>query len=484
MERLGLVRRPEERDIQGYSLNAWLQDYMTFAGNQYSFLPQTLAPGYGSREEVSASFAGYIQGMMKSNGVVFACMLTRMLLFSEARFQFRQISNGRPGKLFGTQDLAILEQPWVNGTTGDLLSRAITDADLEGDFFAYRDGDQLRRMRPDWVSIVIGSQMDVDNVAYALDAEIAGYIYHPGGQHSGVPPIGLLPEDVAHWTPIPDPSTRFRGMSWLTPVIREVQADSAATLHKENFFEKGATPNMIVTLDLQKEAFDAFVKAFKEQNEGARNAYKTLFLSTGSNAQVVGSNLKDIEYAATQGAGETRICAAARIPPIIVGLSEGLQAATYSNYSMARRAFSDATLRPLWRSLAASLEKIVNVPGGAELWYDDRDIAFLQEDQKDAADIQATQAATVHSLLSSGFEPDSVIQYIQSGDWSVLAHTGMLSVQLQPPGTVGQGKGALEQGIPQPASDAPAQTAGREDHDLDERIQRMLEPFRLKELTQ
>jgi hypothetical protein len=45
-----------------------------------------------------------------------------MALFSEARFQWRKMTNGRPGDLFGSQDLRILEKPWTTGTTGDLLT--------------------------------------------------------------------------------------------------------------------------------------------------------------------------------------------------------------------------------------------------------------------------------------------------------------------------------------------------------------------------
>jgi hypothetical protein len=76
-------------------------------------------------EPIEANFQGYVQGAYKSNGVVFACMAARQLLFSEARFQFRQLRGGRPGDLFGSPELAILETPWTNGTTGDLLTRMI-----------------------------------------------------------------------------------------------------------------------------------------------------------------------------------------------------------------------------------------------------------------------------------------------------------------------------------------------------------------------
>jgi hypothetical protein len=45
-------------------------------------------------------------------------MTARALLFSEARFQFRQMRFGRPGDLFGTQGLGRSRTPWPGATTG------------------------------------------------------------------------------------------------------------------------------------------------------------------------------------------------------------------------------------------------------------------------------------------------------------------------------------------------------------------------------
>jgi hypothetical protein len=71
--------------------------------------------------------------------------------------------------------------------------------------------------------------------------------------------------------------------------------------------------------------------------------------------------------------------------------------------------------------------------GSAQLWYDDRDIAFLRADRKDVAVIQQTQAATVASLVNAGYKPESVIKALLAEDWGLLQHTGLYSVQLQPP---------------------------------------------------
>ncbi len=392
----------------------------------------------GKIEDIDSSFAGYVQGAYKNNGIVFACMTARQLLFSEARFQFRQRRSGRPGDLFGTEALRVLDAPWKNATTGDLLSRAIQDVDLAGNFYAYRAAaDRITRLRPDWVSIVLGSMQDPDVQAGDLEADVLGYIYHPGGKGSGRPPVPLLAERVAHFAPIPDPIATYRGMSWLSPVLAEISSDQAATTHKQRFFENGATPNMIVKMaeTVGVEAFQEFQKLFEAGHRGSDNAYRTLFLGGGADAQVVGTDLKQIDFKAVQGAGETRIAAAAGVPPIIVGLSEGLQAATYSNYGQARRRFADGTMRPLWRSMAGALQTIVPTPADAELWYDDRDIPFLAEDVKDGADVQQAQAITIRELINAGYDPMSVQDAVMAGDFKRLKHTGLVSVQLQPPGT-------------------------------------------------
>ncbi|MGB5697221.1 MAG: hypothetical protein WBM46_16305, partial [Polyangiales bacterium] len=143
-----------------------------------------------------------------------------------------------------------------------------------------------------------------------------------------------------------------------------------------------------------------------------------------------------------QGRGETRIAAAAGVPPIIAGFSEGLESATYSNYGQARRKFGDHYARPQWRSFAAAVSKLLPQPrGGVRLWYDDRDIAFLREDQGDEAKIRQTDAITVNTLITAGFEPDAVVSAVQTGNLATLAgqHTGLTSVQLVPPDT-GQGQ--------------------------------------------
>jgi hypothetical protein len=395
----------------------------------------------GEKQELpDNNFVGYVQAFYYSNPVVFACQCVRESLFSEARFQFRQIRQGRPGDLFGTEALAILEEPWPNGTTGDLLTRMEQDSSIAGNFFATVVSGYIRRMRPDWVTIVLGSRTDPEVRSYDLDAEILGYLYHPGGLNSGEDPIPLLRETVCHYAPRPDPLACYRGMSWMTPVVREILSDNAATTHKTKYFEEGAGRKLAIKMnpETQVEAAKKWIEVFKQEHEGVVNRFKTMFLGGGMDPVVVGATLEESSFKDVQGAGETRIAAAAQVPPVIVGLSEGLQGSSLNagNYSASRRRFADGTMRPLWRNAAASLATLVNVPGGSELWYDDRDIPFLREDEKDVAETQFIQSQAMRQLTDGGWRADTVRDAILSGDFSKLEHTDLFSVQLQPPGSV------------------------------------------------
>lgn len=428
---------PVERDAS-LTVGEWASMF-SFGGLGYPFIPsQTLTQ---NEVRIDTTWTGYANAAMKGNGPVFACIAARMNLFSEATFSWQRMRNGQPGALFGTQALSLLEQPWVGGSTRQLLSYALLDADLAGNAFFARTlspstGQTVfARLRPDWVTIVLGSNRE-NAGPWSVDSELIGYIYDGQGVGGTDEPRWFLPHEVAHFAPMPDPVSRFRGMSWLSPVVNEILGDNAATQHKLQFFRNGATPNMVVSLDpsISPENFERWQKIFEKEQKGIRNAYKTLFLGGGADTKVVGADMKQIDFKVTQGHGETRLAAAAGVPPVIAGFSEGLEAATYANYSQARRRFADGTVRPLWGSVCAAFEPVVDTPSNGRLWYSDRDISFLQEDLKDAAEIQGKEASTIVALIRDGFEPESVLAAVQNSNWTLLKHTGMVSVQLRPPG--------------------------------------------------
>jgi phage portal protein BeeE len=228
-------------------------------------------------------------------------------------------------------------------------------------------------------------------------------------------------------------------MSWISPAARDIQADRAATEHKLKFFENGATPNMVVKgiPAATKTQFDEIVDAMEERHAGIRNAYRTLYLTAGADATVVGTDLKQVDFKATQGAGETRISVLSRVPASLLGTSEGMSGSSLNagNFTAARRTFSDTWVHPSLQDVSSALSTLVKVPNDAELWFDTSDIPILREDAKDAAEIEQTKAQTIRQLIDGGFDPASVVAAVQGQNMNLLRHTGLVSVQLQPPGS-------------------------------------------------
>lgn len=451
----------ETRTDPQISMAEWYEQ-MTYQGLNYLMAGTTTSI---DTESIENSFIGYINGLYKSNGIVFACMEARRSVFSEARFQFQRINRGRPGDLFGSTELSVLEYPWPNCTTGELLSRAIQDVDLSGNHYVVREPNRLRRLRPDWVQIILSAPPD-----RAVQSDVMGYMYWPGGINSNAEAAKIyLPEEIAHWCPIPDPEAQYRGMSWLTPVLREIQADKQATEHKNKFYANAATPKLSVSLkdNVTRDQFMEFIEAFEAANGGVENAYKTMYLGGGADVQMVGANMVQLDFKNVQGAGETRIAAAAGVPAVVVGFSEGMQGSSLNagNYKSAKESFGDRTLRPLWRSVSASYQSLIRMPTNSQsvrLWYDDRDIAFLRTDRLEAAKIMTEDSASVIKFVQGGFTPESSVTAVSSGDLTMLKHTGLVSVQLLPPGQE-PGAGSTPGDAPElpPAGQKPALPPGK-----------------------
>lgn len=438
--RLARPRRAAPKKRAGsLTLDDWLAAFQ-FNGSMYPILNQTL-PGVG-QSEIYPTMIGVTDGALKSDSIVFTCIGKHMKVFGEARLQYQPLGSYMPGDLYGKPSLKILEEPWPGGTTRDLLTLMDLYEQVGGNAFVWKeDANTLRVPRPDWVTIVLGNRREGGKVG-DIDTEVIGYAYKPNGAGDRVQV--MLPEHTAHWFTMPDPSCQWRGISWLNPVIAEVEADIATTAHKKAFLTNGATANMVVTLDanLSPDEFEEWTELFDEGHKGALNAYKTIYLAGGADAKVVGADMQQMDFVNTQGHGEARICNAAGIPPIIAGVVKGLDSATYSNYGQAKEVWADSELRPDWGAACEKLQKLVDTPSDSRLWYDERQISFLKADRKILAETQESQSRTLRQLTDAGFEPESAVAFVESGDLGKLRHTGLFSVQLQPPGTEFKPKGA------------------------------------------
>jgi phage portal protein BeeE len=383
-----------------------------------------LVTSYGApnREAILPQFASLAQRAYSSNGIVFGAIAKRIKLFAEAEFKLQNIHDKSLTELPPRADK--LRNPWPNGTTGELLARMEQDASLAGNAYVWDAGEQLVRLRPDWVTIVSEFVQDPMGRTYR---QVVGYFFDPPvmEQLTWGPPQFFTVDEVAHWSPIPDPVASFRGMSWLTPVVREIEADSGMTGYKQQYLENAATPNLLIKypagMKLKQNTVDALRDRIKAQHGGAGNAFKTMILDQGADHAVVGNSFEQMNFTTVQAAGENRILIAAEVPGIVVGSKEGLMAATYSNYSQAMRSFADLWARPTWRSACACLAKLVPVPAGRRLWFDASGIAALRQGEKEQADTMLVLAQAAAELVDKGgYTRESVTTALSAGDLTLL----------------------------------------------------------------
>lgn len=411
------------KDVEARDLS-WTgyQNLFAFNGNQF-------LTGYGT-------FPTY-QGrqLMCSCGPVSAVLDRRASIMGEARPAFQRMVKGKPDELYSTRELEVLKTPWVGGSWRQLAAIAEADVAACGNSYWIRLENTLVRLEPDWVTIVTG---DVELGGVEVGYELLGYVVRPhGGQGDG---LALEPSQVGHYKPgVPAGGNPFRGESWLAAVASDASSDIQLTSYKGNYLKNGAMPSLAVTYEpsMPLETLEAFVPVFASKFSGALNAGKVMHFLGGRDVKTVGATLDDLAFKAVQGAGETRIAAAAGVPAAVAGFSEGMQGSSLNagNYTATRRLFGDAKIRPLLGSLCEAFSTLLTVPADSRLWYDDSQVSFFQEDVTDEANIRQTHASTIQILINAGFEPDAVVTAVTTGRLDALAgqHSGLTSVQLTPP---------------------------------------------------
>jgi phage portal protein BeeE len=387
--------------------------------------------GGDDRKEIAAQqLIAAAQQALATNGIVAAIIQVRMMLLAEAVFKYR---NKVDKSLYGDEALRLLEYPWPNGTTGDLWARMEQDDSVAGNAFIWKaEPDRLVRLPPGEIIIISEINRTSDGRWYR---EPIGYDWDPS-MGTGVrsePAQTFTVDEVSHWAPYPDPLANFRGMSWLTPVLREVGADSGMTTYKNMYLDHG-TPIAAVKYParLKPETIDSAVERLQAKYGGVGNAFKPLIFDQGADP-MLGTGLKDLDYAAVQAAGAERICSAGGVDPIILGLTGTVRVAGQA-YADAMRRFADLTARPLWRSGCAALEKFVPVPPkGVQLWFDTSDIAALQQAETERAQVTQVNMAAILTGVQAGYTRESVTAAVVSADLSQLK----ADPNAPPPGTQG-----------------------------------------------
>ena len=375
-------------------------------------------------EAILPTLTSFAQDANANTSPVFAAILVRMMMLAEAAFQF-QAKDDR--HLYGNTSLSVLEHPWGPGSTsGELIARCEQDASVAGNSYTWSPPgeDVLVRLRPDWVTIVSELVRVPGGGTYRRKI---GYWFQPPAAVAGQGAGFLAPAaEVAHWAPIPDPQASFRGMSWLTPVTRDIQGDDRMAQYKIRYLDANATPNLVIKYaqKLQRSTIDELRERMTARYGGPDNAGRTLVLDQGADLVAVGNSLTQIDFAAVSLVGTERILAASGVPPMLVGL-ESMQGSGMRSYPDVMHRFVNLTLHPLWRSMCAALEPLVpGVPAGSRLWVNTGDIPALQDAEQVRAQVALVRMQALLAAVQAGYTHESALLAVDSGDLSQLKAGG------------------------------------------------------------
>ena len=379
-----------------------------------------LTTSYGSpdTEALLPQVAAATHRAYGSNSPVFAAILVRCKLFSEARFSWQALDDKH---LFGDTSLSVLEHPFGPGTiSGELLIRMQQDASLAGQAYIWAPPGEGRliRKRPDWVTI-ISELVPVDGGYYR---QKTGYWWEPPKGVIGQGDGHFMPaSEVCHWVPIPDPLADFRGMSWLTPALRDIQGDDGLAQYKIKYLENSASPNLLIKYasKLQPATIDALRERMHARYGGVDNAFRTLILDQGADVTIIGNSLAQMDFSNVSQAGVERILADSMVPGVLIGL-EPLRGAG-RGYQESLQKLANLWARPEWRSACGALEHIVPPPTpGTRLWYDTADIAALQDGELEKGQAALVRAQAILTSRQGGATFDSAVAFVDSGDVTKL----------------------------------------------------------------
>ena len=189
----------------------------------------------------------------------------------------------------------------------------------------------------------------------------------------------------------------------------------------------------------------------EDRHAGVANAYRTLYLTAGADATVVGSDLSQIDFKATQGAGENRIA--------ILSPGAGRRSSA-SRRGWPGRQPERGELRDGPADFARHLDPPHPARRRRHVWPSWSGSPRMRNCGPTPATSRSSARTPRTPPTSSSSRPKpsassstagstrvSVVAAVQGQDVNLLKHSGLVSVQLNPPGSEqsnGNGKSPVE----------------------------------------
>lgn len=290
-----------------------------------------------------------------SNSIVYACL--RLLCQSVAEpplLAYTESGNGELTPLQTTHPIQmLLDRPNELMTQFEMLELIEIHLALTGGSYWWKQRtnggavENLWPLRPDRIVPIYEPNLN----APRGQRGIKGWGYYPpgGGQPIPIPRSEIL----AFGTP--DPAGETGGVvetiGWVQVLADEIAADNEATGFVGSLLANYAQPSMLIKtkMPIKDREIAKRLKAHWMSELGGAHKGEPALLDADTEIEKLSFDLKQLEFPDLRAQAESRIAAAAGVPPILAGLKVGLDHGTYSNYESSREYFADTTLSTKWK---------------------------------------------------------------------------------------------------------------------------------------
>jgi len=202
--------------------------------------------------------------------------------------------------------------------------------------------EALWKLRPDRMRVVPGARNLVD-----------AYVHRVGERETRFPP-----SDVIHFR-LPDPADDLWGLAPVAVAARQIDTDTEASQFVHAFFRNAAVPFGIIKLKRALRGGEPEARRigqrWTDRFRGLLGRFQVGVLDADAEFQRIGLTQEEMTFPELRAQTEARICAAFRVPPMLVGVKVGLDRSTFHNMGEARRFFWENTMLSLYRRIESKL---------------------------------------------------------------------------------------------------------------------------------
>jgi len=289
-----------------------------------------------------------------SNSAVYACLDKLTTAIAEPELKVYRLEDGERVENPEASVLSVLRRPNPHMTLDTLLAYLIWCLQVDGNAYwrKLRSGNETTGNVVElWPISPTRLELKRDNPTDF----ISSYRYwHTPSRYEDIPP-----ENVVHFRHGLDDQDHRLGCSGLKRLAREVSSDDQATHYADRLLHNFAVPGLSVEFpsdaDSLSQAQIDEIKARLQAAYGGDNVGAVSVMSPGGRLVSHGFSPEQMQLDVLHRVPEERIAAVLGVPAIVAGLGAGLDRSTYANFKEAREAFTEMTLIPSWKAIAATI---------------------------------------------------------------------------------------------------------------------------------